>query len=564
MWGVACYWTPNAFGRGKDPELTAEAKIAPAEGMEKVEPIKPDWCEPYKGQMQNLSSPVQTVKAKVSQGYSPATLQSIAWAACDDPSNPVRQQWVAAWRQGFVNYLGWTEQEDRSAMKVWALETNELEANFKELCKKMQPDPAAAPPEKANNLARFIALKCASNFPSTTTKEIEYWLDRKTEISSELARAGLVMGCFGDLIYAGQIGRTDMVISAFAHCGPDARRLDKGRFEKELASLALGPVGDAMARTTFAKARNATKLLTTELKKLAEREPELQAILFDIPEQGFTAWEALYRKNQTVFDAVTALEDKSLQGSKKAYTGCGPGLWKLLVDTVSAQKPANSEAMREILAGPVVSPLLGAMVVCDANEERYLRASMLHTLIGRREWRGPRMAAYWAVVDQLSTVTKDRENFPLSLSNFGKPFGPSGKDRIQSAIELTFNQLSGNSDEEGVVKSINPEGEGFRVSFKTETWMTPVMSCIETNKIDTIDEKGHVFYRQICKPAGSKQVSHTPEPVWIAKDLATGIKTGSLIVFLANERNPKREAFPKEVYTSKAKDKLLCFYGFAL
>ena len=153
-------WPVSGRCQQVDPPLTEADQIQPAEGVARIPPGPPDWCGSYKDQMKNVSSPVQTIRGRIRDGYDRQLLQKIAWAACDQPNSLSRQQWVANWRQGYVNQVGWSESEDRAAMKVWALDSNELTTKHRQMCQAFPPDRSASASERVRARAKLAALQC--------------------------------------------------------------------------------------------------------------------------------------------------------------------------------------------------------------------------------------------------------------------------------------------------------------------------------------------------------------------------------------------------------------------
>ncbi|MBK9036592.1 MAG: hypothetical protein IPL61_35975 [Myxococcales bacterium] len=85
-----------------------------APGVETVKPMAPTWCAGYKPRpWLPASIPYDELQRS---GYSEDLLQQIAALACDRPDDAARQQWIAFYRQGWLNIVGTTEREDREAM----------------------------------------------------------------------------------------------------------------------------------------------------------------------------------------------------------------------------------------------------------------------------------------------------------------------------------------------------------------------------------------------------------------------------------------------------------------
>jgi len=105
-------------------------------------------------------------------------------------------------------------------------------------------------------------------------------------------------------------------------------------------------------------------------------------------------------------------------------------------------------------------------------------------------------------------------------------------------------------------------------TFKTESWMEPMVTCKKTNKIYRIDSTGTVIYRENCRPAGKQKQTFTPRPTYFYKPMASGIKPNAFVRMHVppgsdhGAKNQHRSCWVIEAYTNKQRTKLVNIYGF--
>lgn len=94
----------------------------PKAGVEKVNPQVPDWCDGYEvGQRVDLfGDPMELAGSEMASGFSGRSIFLLARAACDAPQNSTRQEWVALWRQVWMNATKLSAAQTRDWM-AWTL-----------------------------------------------------------------------------------------------------------------------------------------------------------------------------------------------------------------------------------------------------------------------------------------------------------------------------------------------------------------------------------------------------------------------------------------------------------
>ena len=328
--------------------------------------------------------------------------------------------------------------------------------------------------------------------------------------------------------------------------------------------MKVGDSGKVHARAFFHRAQTLAQRFVTFYQDKAKKNPAYKDILFDAPEKGFSDWSEKYSKNKDAVEAALALEEKWATGSKKALQGCADSTRKSLAAYLKSQKPKTPEDVSSAATDEVGFPLLSALVVCYAYEDRFLESSETYELLKTtRVQRGPRTSAYYQAVAKLSEVLADQERFPIDPKWFYGPVPDSGGEEdawTYQAYQKTFNQISFGKSE-GKVKDASPKGAAVLVTFQTAAWNAPVFNCKETNRIDQITADGRVIYRRDCKPAGTKKVTETPEPALVPKELAEGIKKGMLVTLSTNQNQKPHQGFPVAVFQDEAKKELVSSHG---
>lgn len=561
----------------------APAKVTPLPGIDVVAPMKPDWCGSYTRSISDndLAPRVNLVASYFDSGEIPEkALRQLAQLACERPDDPAMQQRVAGWRQTYLNATGARDADDRAALKL-RIDERRFEAQKRELCAKLEPSPEASAGERVLARARKLAFACVDR---ADVDGLGWWIDRGSEVD-EVLRAVWVSHClrfrFANSKDAWPEPMHPENQARFATCGVDGRRLDRSKLDALLAGSTYNDYARVIGRETWSQAKATYAQLEQVYKQMATKDEAMKRLLFDAGEAGFSGWEKDYAAHKDAFDAALAFEDKARGPSKKAMKDCGPTLRKHVVDYVKAKKPQSREDVRNAMTDDIGYVLIGSLILCDAAEGRLVTSAQEYEALRRnakgdevhpRESRGPRLAAYNAVVSALADIVTDRARFPIPASKFialeQPPTESDGDTLTHMAYNLWANKSNATEDEWGEVATVKKTPTGVVITFKTISWMADTWDCHFTNRIWRIGPNGEVEYEQSCKVTGKHKESKTEHSVVIAPEVADGIKVGTFGHFKADSINvagdAPRPAFPIEVYTTKDKKKLVVGLGVAL
>lgn len=542
-------------------------EIKPVAGRDVAKPMKPDWCNTADVSRWQGDDPKLALRAgqrAVNSGYDEKTLRTIAQIACARPDDPTYQSAIASWRQGWINLSGISETEDREAEKVRA--STDYDKLKSEFCDALEPGAEASPEEKSVAGAFMRAANCNDH---ADLGLLGWWVDKRAEPDSELARAYFTYSCLaGPEPDKPRDPKDTFAMRSFAVCGTDGRRLDKGRLEKEIAGKPFNAYGRIYARETFAAAKTTYARLAEAYEKLAAKDEGYKKLLFDGPEAGWKAWEQAYAANKAAFEAARAYEAKFYAGSKKALAGCEGPLLKNFGDYLRAQKPKTEAEAVKAASDAIGQVLLAPLALCEAVEGRKQAAFTLNDFLhGKRPRRGPRMAAYHQALDVLSDILADRARFPINVQDFRSPVEEPGQGS-GSMDDAVFELVNPNQDNppKGVIAGVAKKGNGVQITFKAESHIENTYHCTPTNRIDRIESNGQVRYVENCAINGTTKVVTEETPLVVDAPFAEGLKPGQHARFTVQAafRDPARVGFPAAIYADKDLKRLVVWYGVAL
>lgn len=572
--------------------------VKPAPGIETVVAEAPTWCEGANRQdrpsgvnesnyvPQNLHSYV--FREGIDRfGYVPDRAASIvAWSACLRPADKNRQRWIASFRQAMLNTNGMTVAENREHMKLLVMSEKAQDKLFNEACAKLDEQPTKTNDARTHRSVMISALGCpsAKREDGGVIETIQH-LGTLPEIKSQIALAVFVHQCLvGDgadlygeesaLMHTGNL-------ASYAFCQRDVQQLDRNKLHKEVDALKLTAPERVEVFRTFAAVARHTSWMTSAYKQQATKQPWIQALLFDAPRAGFDAWMKLYKANQAKVDMARAWETKfrlrsgSQAELKASFAGCVAPLRKALADYVKAKAPKTASAMRDVLADGVGHPLVVATAACEALQGERGLAIALQDLVLKSSLgiQGPRHQAYEQTVRKLAELAQDQPKFPLQVGSFHPDATTMGGSGWATSIVKSFAGGSGpmagwiaddqpsnrGKTPDGIVKSVVPKNGGVVVTFKTEKWNEPLVSCTSTNKVDRIDFIGgnaKVVYQQNCKPAGSEPRSFTLAPIWVPSAFASGLRPGLVARVFAVDAQDAAPGLVVEAYADPQRTRL--------
>ena len=547
--------------------------VEPVEGVARIAPRRPGWCDQLpKSELARALLPQATsaMQDLVAERYWWATTRKVLGPLCASPDDAAVQQQTAYFYQWWVNRTALTpEQLDGLFRYFGTLASADLTLYPDTMAKVCKAFPPAS--NEASERDRLIAqatrasLGCAEHDGAPywvsrgATDDLFWHLDALEAPPSELVRAHSVLHCLGE---PDEIDDDDL--AAYAVCGADGRGLDLAALEKEIAGY--HELARAHARLTVAAARRITARYEAVARAKAAQDPAWQALLYDAPASGWAAWTKAYQANRAAIDAARAYEARYLGASRKAARGCWRDAWGALSAYVAKVRPDDLAAIKAAMTTGPGTILLEHVVACADAEGQTRIATVLGQLFSSaRPARGPRYAAYFAVLEALNEIRADRSKFALDPSRFARFYrdrSPVAGSIAGSVTELDLAREDGG----GVVKHVKRDGAGVRVEFKTDRWKAPIWNCTPTNRIQQFRPDGTVIYEKNCTYGGEQWVERTHDPIWVPAEVAAGLAPGTFVRSAGSiERHGDAwDSIPVEVWATKDRTKLVAYLGLAL
>jgi hypothetical protein len=547
--------------------------VEPAAGMSAVAPRAPGWCDRLSKHEVATSRMIwvtSRMQALVEERYWWATTREILGPLCGNPEDAAVQQQTAYLYQWWVNRTGLAPEQLDGLFRYFATFPGSDRAlyaeSMAEACRAF-PEPGDEASDRDRLLARATraSLGCADSDGTpywvgrSSTDDLYWHLDAAEAPPSELVRAHAVLQCLGD-----PDAIEDGELAAYAACGADARAIDPAALEREIAGY--HELAQAHARLTVAAARRVAARYQAVARARADADPAWQTLLFDAPAAGWNAWTAAYRADQKMIDAARAYEVRYGGPSRKAAKGCWDDAWgHFTAHVAKAEADSLDEAKRAMtdLTGTI---LLEHVVACADAEGQAQIFTVLGQLFDRaRPARGPRYAAYFAVLDALGEILADRSKFPVepqALAYYYRDRSPVARSGWGNVSELDLAREDGG----GVVKKTKRDGDGVRVEFKTDRWKQSIWNCTPNNRILQYRPDGTPVYDSDCTYGGKQWVEETHDPIWIPAAMAGGIGLGTFVraATSIDRHGDAWDAIPVEVWADKERAKLTAYLGVEL
>jgi hypothetical protein len=389
-----------------------------------------------------------------------------------------------------------------------------------------------------------------------------FWIDRKIEIS-QVSRYGLLRNCLDGVVRdldsedADKEVRKPRSLGKYAACSADIALLDAAKFATEIKTAKFPPAIATAASATFAAFAGKLKQLNGIYQKAYASNEEMKRLLFATAAKAFTDWNTLYMANKAAYDTAIEWEAKSWAGSKKVVQGCRDQVHPLMLTHIATAKPADEKALIAAMSDPIGFRLALTLLTCDAFEDQIAEGSAIKEALERqREYRGPRYFAYWAVIDVITEIAKDQENFKVDKDNV--------PDLPSRDVSVIYNRVrnSYTSTVQGQISGLKKTDTSVKVSFKAIKWSEPTYACKRTNRISSIGSDGTLYYEENCRVNGSEQKSSVEEPVTIDEKMAVNLAAGQHATFKIG--GDGRVAVPWLTYKDSGKKKLLTAFGAAL
>lgn len=550
-----------------DPNTIREVvTFAPAPGVPRIAATAPTWCDAFPaGEVDGWrsSSATQNLQVIKEKGWYWSQSRDVMKALCSNPRDPLVPAQTGQFLQLWANQTGLGGADLDAFLRLFAVE-KAYDAARDRSCAAVKVSEEAGDRDRAFGEATRLMLGCggAPYFVSGgSTDDLSWHYDRGVAPPSESLRAFVTLACLPRPDEA--IGPRDL--ARYAVCGHDARALDPKALAAELAR------GDAFAgfllRAQHHQARSTAAGYEAAARAQAAQDPAWKALLFDAPDRAWQAWTAGHAANQAAFAAAMAYEDLHDGPSRKARTGCWDRTWSTLTRYVAAQQARTARAVRGALTDTFGAVLLGhAMLCADGEGQAYVSDQLKALYSAARPARGPRYAAYFAVVDALGVIRAERARFPVELGWFGDGVYTEPSPRLDSRENLDTIDLT-NDDPGGVVRSVRPLDDGVLVEFKTDRWKAATLDCKTTGRI-IMWSGGDPVYGQDCTSGAAEWVESTHAPIWVPTSFAAGLAPGAFVRPTAGHaEHPGTRAqlaIPFEVWATKDRKQLVAHLGVAL
>ncbi len=545
--------------------ITAPQPVAPANGAEAIAPMKPTWCE---GVLESFGKQLDSQRPPVPTVWQSQVTEGILFS-CLDPEWDVRQPVVAAFRQTMSNQLALTAAQNERLMILGAqliiAGYDKTKAMNKQGCDPFPQLEDGTAAVKASRLLERRVMDCgnaASHEPEVRLLDV----DTPNGLGSQLAMAGFIHRIFSSV--SGERDE-DLLRSASDIAVVNTVPLDVAAFEKELAPLNLNVASETKARLAWFRARAIVTIHLAAYKRMNAKLSGLTKLVIDVPTKAAQDWATKQAPaDKPLLDMVLALESQT--GPAK---GCAKKLWPFFVKELGPQKNAKLSEVR------LPGLLAWALAECASRDPDAPAMEPVFSYFAERTTavRGPFTAAYLAYVEAFNEAGGSQKNAAFDESKRGgRPTGtvalpepldnPIGEASRSGSMFGTVNTLSPDqSFGSGVVKAVEKKADAVRLTFRTEKYKVPDLSCVETNKIDRIGSDGTIIYRRLCTKIGEHEESSTIEPVELPAFAAEGVAAGSFVslYFMPINSQGAGHAFVVEAWDSKARGKRTSFFGIA-
>lgn len=551
-------------------------QVAAAEGVASISPAKPSWCEGViEAKGERFWGSYRPRGLKLFNTFSFDALADAVVFSCPDQDYPLRQQWVAAWRQHLSNYFGFDREQNAMLMRLGAkvvVDPKSAKAAGPALCNAFPTLESGTIEVQTSRLLERVVLGCERR-----VFDRDQWgwnVDVKNGFASELARASFIVQMLPSLATV-----DDARAIAFSFVTPfamvDILKLDPAKFESELSSMRLPELESGLARIAYYRARQVRREYRTQLKEGLSG--AAQRMIFEAPKNAAAEWSNVHSKNKALVDMVLAVEDQ-LDGTPGGMRGCGKQLYEQFVPYLKKHMAANKKAsLSEILFTDYPGFQLSyGLTACGRNDPD---VPVLDYVFGRFYYlatprRGPLTAAYIGMLEAYNAAQKQEttQGFSrkrgMAKAESGIPMpkaSPVQPPELGNSVHGFTGMFTAEYNAQGVVKNVKKSGSTVTVSFVTKKFMVPIRKCVETNRVSRITSDGSVIYKQQCTKVGEKPAQFTAEPVTMPAWVANEIKPGRVLVYAKYPNEVKPEAaWPLEVYDGAKMRKRVALLGVKL
>ncbi|MGE0404159.1 MAG: hypothetical protein AB7T06_46050 [Kofleriaceae bacterium] len=489
---------------------------------------------------------------------------------CQRPNDPTWKQKAAQLLQAWMNWTKQTQPDAIDSFKV-RIQLDKVTQQRASLCKALVPNGELAGAGKAYALAKQKFFGCYDDRYGETWQgnlhfvgdETGYYIDGADEVESEIARLYWLFAATSTPraeLPANSAGDNKQLL-AYAAVAADMANLDDKAAASELsrAPFANSDLARVVVNEALAVLRWRKKLYDAAIDKL---DPEYTAILRDAAKQGSATWTKITAPWRSELDKAFAFEKKLASAPRSAVAGCSKDFAGVVEKLLKSYRSTDYvELMTKLQDDPISSLLLSRIALCHGID-KLANAGVLKDLSTKsRRIRGRRSFVYYAMIEKLAEVKKNRPRLLLEVESFYNPVsGGTSDSEVNGDIEMKGGvPLDPNAVESrGVIGKVSKTARGVRVEFKKVTRTEAEIQCKETDRISHIDGNGNIIWRRSCWRTGKMiKVDLTPQPQEVPAVFATGIKPGAFaaIDYDGNVAYVKASADAKSITT---------FLGYAL
>ncbi|MCA9674545.1 MAG: hypothetical protein H6709_08800 [Kofleriaceae bacterium] len=262
------------------------------------------------------------------------------------------------------------------------------------------------------------------------------------------------------------------------------------------------------------------------IKKLADADPAY-ATLLKLGAQVRKRWAA--RPTDDELQALAlALDDAWASDSRRAYEGCDETTWQALAHAVGAIPAKRLDGVVGTTSRPYLAKV--ASILLD-DEDVYLAANARGICARSLGGDDAVAALFGAELEFRSGARGPRTATQTEFLAAGVEFD----DRTASLqFERTFRPWRGGAGFagtfEGVVTKVVRGDGGTTITFAKQ--MVKVLECTvwkATNRVDRIDDSGHVYYAQVCVHDKWSTYDSAPKPTTVSARFEAGLKKGAFV-----------------------------------
>jgi hypothetical protein len=470
--------------------------------------------------------------------------------------------------------MNWTKQSQADAEASFRarIQSDKFATEQAELCKKLEVSP------ELSGEARVYASTHGQFFGCNSDKEemwrkgrgwndgsLTFYFDGDDSADSELIRLAWLFNQTSspEEELPGTDASKNLPLMEYAVASQDFAAIDTNAIN---ALTSKAPFNSSYAKAiineTLSILKWRKKLYEEAIDKLVKSGGEDYAkILREAPKKGFADWQKVTGPWKAELERSRAFEKKLSNPSRKVLAGCSNELFPDAKKLVASYKTNEFNALiNQIASDPIASLLLSRLAVCFAYEKLEGGSGAIKDLVRKgRPLRGPRSMAYYAIVDAVVEITKDRPRLLVNVTNYHfKTLDLTDLYSREFSFSGSVDYSPETSKSKGFIKDVKKSKDGVEIVFKQQKYTYPELNCRDTRKPIRIRSDGQIEYEQYCVETGKMLTQdETPASVKVHPLFAAGLAAGAYVVVTPG---------PIPAYVKKKQNdkKIMSFYGFDL